>query len=150
MKDYTLVVIDMQSYFTSAHNRKTLKSVKSLISQAMKDRQPIILVEYSDCGSSMPSLYRLTEHYSYLYVIRKQQDDGSAEISRLIRGMKLPATNIKVCGVNTDCCVYESVMGLKRRMRNTNFEIVENACWSTYDHNGAINEFKNTKNVMVV
>jgi len=150
MTSYTLVVIDMQSYFDSAHNRKTLKSVKKLISEAMEDWQPIILVEYSGCGSTMPSIYRLTQNYSELYIIRKSRDDGSSEISRLIRGMKLPSNNIKVCGVNTDCCVYESVMGLKRKMRAANFEIVETACWSAYDHKGAINTFRNTKNVMVV
>jgi nicotinamidase-related amidase len=105
---YTLVVIDMQPYFTSYIH--AIFGVEAAIKRAKKSGCPIIFVEYSPeiYGKTDKKLKSMTEKYSKTFFVKKTQVNGGKEIINAIRKHKLPA-RIRVCGVETGCCVLNSL-----------------------------------------
>jgi nicotinamidase-related amidase len=134
--NYSLILIDMQKFFAAANSRRVQKGCREAIQQAIVDKAPIILVEYQGY------LYKRTvkaltnvinkANYKYKFVVTKDDDDGADEVYQLLIDYKLPHRKIKVCGVNTDCCVYSTVLGLIKRhkFKSNNIEIISNACGS--------------------
>src|SRR6185436_16930036 len=102
---YTLVIVDMQATFGAANSRRVRENCKREILQAMESNSPIIFVEYIGQGPTIPSLVRLTDDYDRVFITRKGDDNGSREVRKTIKDNKLPARRVRVCGVNTDCCV---------------------------------------------
>jgi len=142
----------MQGYFKASKQSSVKKNVLKQIALAMKDNAPIVFVEYEGCGSTLPSLTNLPKNNSYnnIYKIKKTEDDGSDVIRSALRSNKLPRTYVRVCGVNTDCCIYETVNGLSGALPKTKIEVVENACGSSHDHNAGIDDMKKMFNVKII
>lgn len=133
MSNYSLIVIDMQLYFESARDERTQKECSKLIRKAIKDNAPIVLVEYSGCGKTAPTLAGLVAGYKNAHVVKKSNDDGGYEIVSYLRRKRLPRGTIKVCGVNTNCCVKQTIRGIKEEMRyrEPTIQVVERACNSS-------------------
>lgn len=131
---YTLVVVDMQSTFEAANNKRVRNNCKREILQAIESNASIIFVEYIGEGPTIPSLVRLTDDYDRVFIVRKSTDDGSREVRKVIKDNKLPNRQIKVCGVNTDCCVADTVWGLAHKIKSAKIEVIPEACNSDNDH----------------
>lgn len=131
---YTLVVVDMQTYFSAANDKSVLQNCKNEVAKAMDKGAAIIFVEFIGCGRTIPGLVKLTKYYDRVFIVRKDDDDGSREVRKVIKDNKLPANKIKVCGVNTDCCVLETVLGLNTLMKPSKMKVLAYACNSEYDH----------------
>src|SRR5574339_388350 len=144
---YTLVVVDMQSSFEAANSRRVRENCKREIKRAMDNGAAIIFVEYVGQGPTIPSLVKPTDDYPRTFITRKDDDDGSREVAKVIRDNNLPGKRIKVCGVNTDCCVLETVSGLVNRLRSANFEVMADACNSDYNHLTGLNDMANMSGV---
>lgn len=149
---YSLLVIDMQGYFKASKQSSVKKNVLKQIELAIQDNAPIVFVEYAGCGSTLPSLKNLPKNNSYskIYKIKKTADDGSDVIMSTLRSNKLPRKHVRVCGVNTDCCVYETVCGLSRALPKTTIEVVEDACGSTHCHKDGIYDMNKLFNVTII
>ncbi len=146
---YTLIVVDMQAKFSSSLKRSTMRECKTLVSRAIFDDQPIILLEYVGFGTTLPSIYNMIDGYDQVFIGRKN-DDGSHEVSGIINGFSLPKNNFKVCGVNTDACVLRTVRGLRKRFKTADIEVYEKACNTNYSHEHGMKLIKDIKNVQVV
>ena len=106
---YTLVIIDMQPYFPAC--KKVVKSVCDYINKAKKYGQPIILVEYYECSDSHKKILEAIGSYGMVYLVSKNQNNGSCEVADALKRNKLP-NNLRVVGVNTSACVKDTVYGL--------------------------------------
>jgi nicotinamidase-related amidase len=134
----------MQKTFTAS----TLKSVQrgciSEIKKAIKQNAPIVFVEYKSYGKTVEKLTQLVSktNYTNVYTITKMSNNGAREIDKLLREKRLPKNHLRVCGVNTDCCVLETVDGLDGMYgkRDLLIEVVSNACGSVFSHEDGVAE----------
>jgi len=146
---YTLIVVDMQPKFKAANGERVRKGCMREIMKAITSKAPIIFLEYdSDYipGGYGPTLKELTKPVVDNYYIEyKTRDDGSYNVQKLVKKHKLPET-FRVCGINTDCCVYETVRGLSLIFDNPNIDVVEDACASDWNHMLGIDSIKQISN----
>lgn len=123
----TLIVVDMQATFTSAKNINTVIAVAAEITKARESNCPIIFLEYEGCGQIHRGFLELLRNYPYKAVVRKCTDDGSEEVVRTIKRRKFEDRHLRICGVNTDACVWATCRGLLKKT-NCTLEVVRNAC----------------------
>jgi len=141
MPSKTLVIVDMQPVFMASRNPETLIAVANEIITAKTNNHAVILVEYNSSGKTYSGFQALLKNYPHKSKITKKGDDGSKEVIRALNRRNFPMQTLRVCGVNTDCCVYSTVYGLLGVLSKTRIEIVKKACNSvTIDLNW--NDFK--------
>jgi nicotinamidase-related amidase len=143
--NYSLILIDMQKYFAAANNRRVQLGCRQAIYQAIADNAPIILVEYKGYGGTIRSLTDVISRLKYRrkFVVRKYDNDGADEIFDAIEKNKLPCKKLRLGGINTDCCVLETVFGLVNRYKlKNNIEVIANACGSEHSHADGLYELR--------
>lgn len=135
-----LIVIDMQTEFhtTAAPIRQRVETIIAA------HRGTTLFVEYQHCGRTYPSLIKAARHS---HRVTKYSDDGAAEILQWLKGRHTP-TKIRVIGVNTDCCVYDTVYSLRFSHR---VEVIASGCntWSDEFHRNALANLRQLRNVRV-
>lgn len=138
-KSRFLVVIDMQPAgfpLALAVTNQVLREIKL----AMENGWTIMIVEY-DLECAGPTDSRITalladSGYQYWFPVKKQAEDGSAEIA----AAALPLTStdeppvFRVVGVTTDDCIAKSVFGLLKRLPNCVVELITDACYNWQGH----------------
>lgn len=123
----TLLIIDMQEEFESACDPRVIRACRREIHEATKRGDGILYVEYEGDTPVLPDLTMLTDGYPHAFTCVKVNDDGSQEVNAAVWNYDLPM-NFRVCGVNSDCCVWETVYHLRRLMPgDTPFEMVADA-----------------------
>lgn len=134
---YTLCVVDMQNEFKVQPYTRVADNSAREINKAVQDNANVIFVEYRGCGPTIEQLIKITRDIAYprTYRVEKPGDDGSRPIIGEMRKHGLPDHHIKVVGVNTDCCVYRTVYGLKCDLPFATIEVVGDACDSFWDPN---------------
>lgn len=148
---HTLCIIDMQPAFQAAKNTRLVAPILREIALAKKNDYPIVLVEYDpgQYGKSLKYVSSAIGKYNKAISVEKFANDGSEVISNTIK--KITRSNrVRVLGVNTDCCISETVIGLWWRFGFA-VEVVGDACWSGWDlpeeqafhHEFAIDGLKN-------
>jgi hypothetical protein len=151
---YSLLIIDMQSYFSAAHNSRVLKGCTREIKRAMQDKAAIIYLEYGweNYEPTLPILTNLTDQYKRAYHVFKYTDDGSKEAADLIWRHNLPKRNIRVAGVNSNFCVRSTVEGLIKRMPHSRVHVIADACDcnSTASHRDGLSAMKQLPNVKLL
>jgi nicotinamidase-related amidase len=150
MNDYVLVVIDMQPYFESSQGERVIANCQREIREARARKNYILFLEYENCGRTDQRLLNLVQGYPHTSIVIKADDDGSEEITKELRYKNFRRTRLRVCGVNTDICVFWTVVGLEVTMPNTQVEVVFDACDSHVDHDGGIDRLKQLNNVQQV
>ena len=128
MPSKTLVIVDMQPIFKASRNPDTIIAVTNEIITARKNNDAVMFVEYRGSGRTHTGFNSLIRGYEHKATIRKQKDDGSQEIINALRRRNFPTQTLRICGVNTDCCVWSTVWGLLNRMSYTKIEVVKNGC----------------------
>lgn len=146
-----LVIIDMQEHFGSASNPKTIAACQKLIASSILQFNPIIFVEYSGHGSTLPALMNMVETYEPKFRLHKSQDDGSASIQECLDRCKVIPRKLVVCGVNTNYCVLNTVQGLHVSRHNYQIDVVEEACNDQWgDHDEGIKTMNRLSRVKVI
>jgi nicotinamidase-related amidase len=108
-------------------------------------------VEYRGSGSTHKAILNLLKGYESFSKVHKNHDDGAIEVARGIQRNNFPYSHLRICGVNTDCCVLATVMGMVKLeiFKNSKIEMVKSACeWSKhgkYDWR----KFHRHKNIML-
>jgi nicotinamidase-related amidase len=150
MKMYTLVVVDMQSNFKAANGQRVRKNCVREILRAIKDNAPIIFLEWEGYPATLEDLTAPVkdDKYKNYYVKTKVTDDGSAQVASLVSQHKLPK-DFKVCGVNTDCCVHATVVGLTTRFSKATITVIADACDSDWNHLSGLERLKSAENVKI-
>jgi nicotinamidase-related amidase len=126
----TLVVIDMQPSFCSARDPDVVASVAREIIEAKSNHGSIIFLEYNSCFPTLKGLLNLARGYKKKYRLTKDDDDGSLEIFNHVKrhGDSINIQEFRVCGVNTDYCVLETVSGMLNKLPDSKIKLVKDAC----------------------
>lgn len=131
MPPATLIVVDMQECFDAASDPNTVIGVTQEILRAKERNSGIILLEYESCGHTHEGYSQLLKGYRRKSRVIKGGDDGSMEAVRAARRRGFNLDCLRVCGVNADCCVAATALGLLGRLRESRIEVVKEACgWS--------------------
>lgn len=109
---HTLVIIDMQGGFKASKSRPTIRSIIQQIRLSKSYNWPIVVVEFEEFGKTLYTLRRELEGYDKVRYVTKDKEDGSDEIYGALRELT-KCLNLRICGVNTDQCVYSTVRGLR-------------------------------------
>jgi len=141
---YTLVIIDMQKYFDTSQKKSVIANCRKEIKKAIKTNNHIMFVEYCGCGKTDTRLTNMTKGYPKKSIVTKKWDGGADEVTKKIQEWKLARKNLRVCGVNTDACVYKTVIGLRFNLPKSNIFLVKNACNTSRKtgHTWALKELK--------
>ena len=125
----------MQKYFTTSLHRPTIVGCQREIKKAIKNRNPILFVEFNSYGTTMPALTRLTKDYSKTRQVIKYRDGGGREVYDTLLHNKFHYKTLRVCGVNTSYCVYSTVSELSQKWGILDIQVVKEAinCTSPKD-----------------
>jgi len=134
MPGKTLVIVDMQPVFKASQNPNTIIAVTHEIMVAKQNNHAIMIVEYARSGRTHVGFDELLKGYPHKARISKRDDDGSKEIVKALSRRNFPMQILRVCGVNADCCVYQTVTGLIEKLNKTQVEVVKKAC-NTFTEN---------------
>jgi nicotinamidase-related amidase len=133
---YTLLIIDMQPQFSTSE--KCLPEVLYLISKAKRDSANILNVEYKGDGLSWPSIRKELRFYKNSRTIKKWSDDGGPQVFATLEKMNWLDKPIFTCGVNSDCCVPDTLDGLiycfdEYEIEKPMISVIQKACNSNWD-----------------
>lgn len=132
----TLVIVDMQPHFVAANTPGVIVGVTREILEAKRRKSGIIFLEYKptdEMGRTHEGLFSLIKGYPHKARVTKDDDDGSLEVVKALRRRGFAKHTLRVCGVNTDCCVYETIVGLLDRLDRSKIEVVKDACESEWN-----------------
>lgn len=125
-----LVVIDMQPGYKASQDAITQYFVEQEIIRARERNQPIVVVEFDphEMGHTYPRLLRHIEGYSRAVVITKRGDDGSKELHEALVRHGFSVYSLRLCGVNSDACVLETIQGFVVRVPSCRVTVPQDAC----------------------
>lgn len=114
MSGTTLFVVDMQHGFSSYTNCMT--DVIREIELAKRRNDPIVFVELTpdSSGKTRPKLIKAAESggYKKLAITTKAGGDGSKELVAAAKASGFQFKHVRVCGVNRNACVSNTIRGL--------------------------------------
>jgi hypothetical protein len=144
MLNYILTIIDAQYAFKAS--RRVRSNILKRIKEANVNNAPIVFIEYSGAGKTMPSLIKACSSYE---VIIKCEDDGSSNLINPLS--KYKCKNLLICGVNTSACVYSTIQGLLNKTKY-NIMVAEDSCNCCYkiDHEETIKFLKRKKRIKII
>lgn len=151
IEKYSLIVIDMQYEFDAAKNRRTVRNCSREIQRAMNDDVPIVFVEFIGYGKTKKSLLSKLSSYKKFGIVKKCECGGGFEISNFLKKKKFPFQKLKICGIQTNICVRQTVEQLLDICPQSKIEIVGDACYDVSDgeHEYGLEQLKTLPNVMV-
>lgn len=125
-----LVVMDMQPGFPAAQDAITQWFVKQEITRAREEGRPILIVEYDphEMGETFDSIKSMLEGYDRAAIISKAGDDGSIEILDKCAERGFSIASFRMCGVNSDACLLETIQALVETLPDCRVTVVEDAC----------------------
>lgn len=133
MSSRTLVIIDMQEEFEAASHDHTLNEIEKQIGRARLYDWPVLLVEYRNRYGAkhqrtVTRLRDLLKGYRKCHQVIKDDDDGSVEVMAAALTHKVDLDTVRFCGVNSDCCVADTVKGLLDYLPQMQVELVRKGC----------------------
>lgn len=140
-----LLIVDMQSGFSAAHNKRTIAACQKLILKAKKDKALIIVLEYNGHGHTLPQLVELIEDYPNRHFLVKTQDDGSFDVHNFLTAKGIRIMGINVCGVNSDACVQFTSETLAEM--GYNVFVIKKACNTYHKRGKGWNEYAKLDNL---
>ena len=126
---YVLCIIDMQPVGFSNSNI-VLDPVMRLVNRAMVDQAFIVIAQYKGCGATHGLILDRVKHYAHKAYVWHHKNDKSKVIQEILKARQIFVRQIKVCGVNTEYCVKDTVHGLAKKF-SMPIKVIENACNGT-------------------
>lgn len=143
---YSLLVIDAQPIFSAANSTSLIRSIRSEILTAKQAKAPIVFVEFAlkhiapQVGQTHQTLLDAAAGSDFSIVAKKSQS-GATEVNQHYRRYFAKLPPLRVCGVNTEMCVLDTVEGLKK-LGWENITIASSACNSDANHQFGLNLLK--------
>lgn len=123
---YVLCIIDMQPVgFENAGF--ILKEVLELVKEAILEKAFIVVAQFTRCGETHPDIRQELQNYPYHAFIWHNKKDKSNKIREILISRNLFIRKIKVCGINTEYCVKDTVRGLSKKFM-VPIQVIEKAC----------------------
>ena len=131
MKPRTLVIIDMQPDFSASNDPKTIRHVLRQINIAKRHGWGIIIVEYKGHTPSHDCITDAVADYVRLTTTKKSIDNGCRVVLNAAAKHGYERSLFRVCGVNINACVRETVYSLAKKAV---VEVMKHACNGTVPH----------------
>jgi nicotinamidase-related amidase len=137
---YTLLIVDMQSGFAAANDERTINGVLDEIHAAIALGAPIIVIEsdrkkYGQTHAVLldalaaydPDLWTVETKF-WRYNDQYSPHSGALQVAEACEVFGYTTQLFRVCGVNTDICVFFTAMQLGKSFPASRLEIVMTAC----------------------
>lgn len=122
-----LVVVDVQQHFLHTKNDVDAKDYSAkLVEGAVKDKVPIIFVEFWGCGRTHRKLTKYTKNYTKKIHVKKHHCDGSDEVLQACKELGIRPSHLVVCGIYFNACVHDTVRGLSKKSK-AKISVIEEA-----------------------
>lgn len=113
------VIVDLQDYYIPDLAAREpewsllLGNLKSRISTAKKRREPIVSLNSTHEGCTIPEVLEMLKGYPHRINALKDDFDGALELVDIIEHHNLYEEPIELCGIFRDVCVLETWKHLK-------------------------------------
>lgn len=146
---YVLCIIDMQPVGFE-NSLFILKEVLDLVKEAILEKAFIVVSQFTRCGDTHEEIRQELENYPYKEYLCHKKNNKSNKIREILISRNLFVRKIKVCGVNTEYCVKDTVHGLSKKYRIP-IQVIERACNGNEKYaREALDIMKSYKNVEVI
>ncbi len=105
---YNLIVIDMQTGFSSAKEKWLIDNAVAIIKKAVEDDANIIFVEYLGYGPTLIRLKEVVIDHERVWTAYKDMDDGGRAIKEVVEHAGLDTSAFHYIGVNLCSCVLDT------------------------------------------
>ncbi len=122
----TWVIIDMLDDFPASRTIKD--AVIGELGKAMAAGADIVFVESRGKCSTHSELVATVADYDRKVFTHKSMNDGSCSVVESCLNRRFRMRQFRVCGVNTNFCVYETVAGLLLLVPDCQIEVCKHAC----------------------
>ena len=124
---YVLCIIDMQPIGFSNSNL-IIENVLHLVKEAIVNKAFIVIAQFKGCGETHINIINEIKKYPYKKYVWHNKHDKSKPIQEVLKPIFV--RQIKVCGVNTEYCVKDTVHGLAKKF-HIPIKVIEKACNGT-------------------
>jgi hypothetical protein len=107
-----------------------LENVLQLVRDAVLDKAFIVIAQFKGCGDTHINIINEIQTYPYKVYVWHNKNDKSKPIQQALNHLNIFTRQIKVCGVNTEYCVLETVHGLAKKF-HIPIKVIEHACNGT-------------------
>lgn len=145
-----LVVVDMQIGYKAARDPETLENVLVEIRRAMEKKEAIVILEYVGDGDTLRAIRDLVDGYPLCVTMKKTTWGGAEEVFEACMDNGFWPENYRICGVNADACVLQTVTGLLDKVKTCRIELVQNACHTDSKYHNWPNLYKKLERVVLV
>lgn len=122
-----LIVVDVQQGFLHTKNDIDAKDYSAkLVEGAVKDKVPIIFVEFRGFGRTHKDLVKFTKNYTKKLHVKKPGNDGSDQVLQACKKLGIRPSHFVVCGIYFRFCVRATVDGLSKKSK-AEITVVEEA-----------------------
>ena len=124
---YVLCIIDMQPIGFS-NSKLIIENVLDLVREAVVDKAFIVIAQFKGCGETHINIINELQKYPYKKYVWHNKNDKSKPIQEALKNIFV--RQMKVCGVNTEYCVKDTVHGLAKKFPIP-IKVIEKACNGT-------------------
>ena len=126
---YVLCIIDMQPKGFNNSN-SIIENVMNLIRRAILDKAFIVIAQFKNCGETHDHIIAKLNTYPFKEYLWHNKNDKSKPIKEILIERSILVRQLKVCGVNTEYCIKDTVNGLAKKF-NIPIKVIEEACNGT-------------------
>lgn len=147
-----LCVVDMQTGFDAALDLDTIRACQREIVLAINRQAPVVFLEWSGSGQTLDALLNMVKNYKWSSARIKYRDDGSDQLIKSLHEMSFnpEALSYRVCGVNTDYCVYATVAGIRKELEKNRIEVAWPACNTSYSKERGLKKLLQVSRVRIL
>ena len=124
---YVLCIIDMQPDGFNNSNL-IIENVLELVREAIVNKAFIVIAQFKGSGETHIKIINEIQTYPYKKYVWHNKNDKSKPIQEALKNIFV--RQMKVCGVNTEYCVKDTVHGLAKKFPIP-IKVIEKACNGT-------------------
>ena len=124
---YVLCIIDMQPVGFNNSNL-IIENVLDLVREAIVNKAFIVIAQFKGSGETHINIINEIQTYPYKKYVWHNKNDKSKPIQKALKNIFV--RQMKVCGVNTEYCVKDTVHGLAKKFPIP-IKVIEKACNGT-------------------
>ena len=107
-----------------------IENVLQLVREAIVNKAFIVIAQFKGCGETNINIINEIQKYPYKKYVWHNKNDKSRPIQEVLNNLNICVRQIKVCGVNTEYCVKDTVHGLSKKF-HIPIKVIEKACNGT-------------------
>ncbi len=126
---FTLVVIDLQPGMIEHAWLSMSENVLKEIRSAREKQAAIIFLELIDYPPTVSWLCTKPQTRTHQEVqVMREYADGSDQVVAACKRLSFATHHFRICGMFAHACVFETTIGLSRRLPQTTITVIKSAC----------------------